>query len=121
MAPEAIGLRSYSPASDVWSFAIFVVELWNGKMPYENTDLLNLAIKIRDDAFSPAHSGDLNPKGDMPEWLVEVCNSCWVASPSDRPSMKSIAATISSYLVSLESPRGRETPSPEETPNTSAN
>ena len=36
-APEALHLRKYSTASDVWSFAVVMYEIWAiGHKPYKN-------------------------------------------------------------------------------------
>ncbi|PAA90131.1 hypothetical protein BOX15_Mlig002141g2, partial [Macrostomum lignano] len=86
LAPERIdvkrdGSRGYTSVSDVWSFGITMVELANGKYPYEHwktpfqqiNDILNGPTpKLRDD----------DPRFD-PE-LRDFVGKCLVKNPSER-------------------------------------
>lgn len=48
MAPESIGDREYSPASDVWMFGILCVEVITEKVPHEGMDNLEgMAFKLK--------------------------------------------------------------------------
>jgi serine/threonine protein kinase len=84
MAIESLRDKSYSTASDVWTFAIFVVELFTEKPPHEDLDLVDAAIKIRDQGLTPTIPSD------MPEYLANVCHACWNAEPKERPTMKEV-------------------------------
>lgn len=89
MSPESLSKREYSPASDVWSFGIVCWEIWTGRVPWdEETDLLELALKIRGEGAHPALPET------MPQWLQEILLACWAMAPADRPSIDTIAATI---------------------------
>lgn len=48
MAPESIAYNRYSEKSDVWAFATTCWEILTRKQPHAGSDLLDLAVKIRD-------------------------------------------------------------------------
>eukprot|EP01122_Echinamoeba_exundans_P007310 TRINITY_DN2214_c1_g1_i1.p1 TRINITY_DN2214_c1_g1~~TRINITY_DN2214_c1_g1_i1.p1 ORF type:complete len:174 (+),score=37.61 TRINITY_DN2214_c1_g1_i1:103-624(+) len=79
------------PASDVWSFAILCCEVISEEMPHKNADLLDIALKIRDQGHHPP------VPENMPAWLVEVCNRCWQYDPAGRLSMKEVVDAFNNY------------------------
>jgi RYK receptor-like tyrosine kinase len=89
MAPESLSKREYSPASDVWTFAIVCWEVWTGRLPWDDVDdLIAVAIKIRSDGAHP------EPPESMPQWLQGLLLQCWAVKPDERPTMVAIAAAI---------------------------
>lgn len=77
MAPEAL-MHQYSTKSDVWSFGIFLWEMWTGQRPHNGRPLLDLAIDIRDNHIHPEI-----PKGCDPT-LASIMEKCWKVDPNER-------------------------------------
>jgi serine/threonine protein kinase len=88
MAVESLRDRTYSTASDVWTFGILAVELFSERPPHENLDLVDCAVKIRDDGLTP------EIPSNMPKYLINICKRCWTADPKERPTMKEIVDTL---------------------------
>ena len=85
-APEAMEGRRFSEASDVWSFAIVLVELMqNGVDLYHglsNPDVMKLVL-----------SGGQHPKpagNDCPDELYTFMLQCWNHDASKRPTFKDV-------------------------------
>ncbi len=79
MAPEALGKRLYSTKSDVWSFGMLLYEIVARKEPHETEEVIDVAIKIRDEAYTPTI-----PES-CPKVLREVMLMCWKMDPNERP------------------------------------
>jgi hypothetical protein len=84
MAPESLRDRSYSLKTDVWTYAIMLYEIVSGKEPHEDEDQFEIALKIRDQGYTPTIPDDCDPT------LREVMEMCWKKSPADRPTMEEI-------------------------------
>lgn len=84
MAPESIGMKEYSPASDAWMFGILCVEIWTETQPHPELDNLDAALRIRNEGLHP-HLPET-----MPEWLKDICINCWSIDPRSRPTMSEI-------------------------------
>ena len=82
-APEAIEASKFSAASDVWSFGITCVEVFqDGATPYPG--LSNPAVLAMVVA-SGGHRTHHRPLG-CPPHVFAVVASCWAPSPDDRPT-----------------------------------
>lgn len=92
MAPEALGAKEYSSATDSWAWANTVVEIFDEKPPFEGMDLLTVATKVRDTGMSPK----VPPQ--CPEWLAEILKQCWNMDPKKRPTVTQIAHQIDAKL-----------------------
>ena len=42
MSPESITKNQYSTKSDIWSFAVTIVEIWTQETPYPQLTLLEV-------------------------------------------------------------------------------
>ena len=42
MSPESVSKNQYSTKSDVWSFAVTIVEIWTQQPPYAQFGLLEV-------------------------------------------------------------------------------
>jgi serine/threonine protein kinase len=104
MSPEALANKSYSPASDVWTFAILCFEVLTGQPPHANIDLFTAGLRIRDEALTPKLP-DITP-----EWLAELCARCWSKKPEARPTMDFIVKEFRKH-VSQRTGTIREAPS----------
>jgi serine/threonine protein kinase len=73
----------------MWSLAVCYVEIWTEKPPYPELSHLEAALRVRDKGLIPSIPSD------MPEFLRDICQSCFSSDPSKRPS----AADVAWYLL----------------------
>ena len=88
MAPEMLtGEGDYSQAVDVYSYGILLYELVAQRRPFLDVSSFSLPDKVIE---------GLRPEvpSDATEPLRSLMESCWATDPRDRPSFKSIAATL---------------------------
>lgn len=69
----------------MWSYGVVCCEIWTEKPPYPDLDHLTAAMRVRDKGLTP----DIPP--DMPDYLQDICRSCFSADPSRRPSASDVA------------------------------
>jgi serine/threonine protein kinase len=95
MSPENIAHQKYSTKSDVWAFGITCIEILERKLPFsEYTDLLTLALDIRDKGRHPT----LPP--NCPDWLgTLLVEYVWVTDPSKRLDMDVILECLMAASV----------------------
>lgn len=88
-SPEALETKKFSTASDVWSFAIVMVEIMqDGKRPYPQwKDLDEVAYKVKSGATHELPDG-------CPDGLFAIMTSCWSFTPAERPSFVELTNTI---------------------------
>eukprot|EP00039_Didymoeca_costata_P004531 m.73939 g.73939 ORF g.73939 m.73939 type:complete len:471 (+) comp12440_c0_seq4:1402-2814(+) len=88
-APEALAFGTYSSSSDVWSYGVFLYELFtNAKTPYPD-DWSNA------DVFDRISAGwRLGPPDDCPKIFYIMMMDCWEPEPSRRPSFTKIQARL---------------------------
>lgn len=86
-APEGLLTCRFSVASDVWSYAIVIVEIWqNGSKLYPQLSNAGLMRQLRDDPnFVHPKPGD-----DCSEELYSLLKECWRRDPKQRPSFPQI-------------------------------
>ena len=94
MPPEAVLDDDYSTKSDVWSFAVFIWEVFTLEdMPYRlktDEDVLR-GLKTQENHLEP-------PPGCPPE-LLELIHRCTAHSPKERPSFSELALAIGELTV----------------------
>jgi tRNA A-37 threonylcarbamoyl transferase component Bud32 len=90
MAPESLRSQLYSDKTDVWAFGVLLWEIVAKKDPFAGTQLIDLAIKIREGLTLPIPD-------DCPEVFKRIMNQCWEFNPEDRPSMSVILAELDEY------------------------
>ena len=83
-SPEAMETLKFSPASDVWSFGVVVVEmLQDGETPYQgmsNPEVMKLTM-----------SGDRHPQPkSCTDPLYAILLECWNADVTLRPSFSKL-------------------------------
>ncbi|KAF7316135.1 Kinase-like protein [Mycena indigotica] len=100
MAPELIdpdrfglaGKFVRTPASDIYAFACVCYELYVGKAPFANlaepTALLRI---VNGGRATRPHPADVT----FPDELWDQINSCWVETPSLRPTINEVVEDIS--------------------------
>jgi len=92
-SPEAMETLKFSPASDVWSFGIVVIELLqDGETPYHgmpNPEVMKMTI-----------SGDrhLQPPG-CSDKVYQVLLACWNHDPKQRPSFGHLRNQFSEFAA----------------------
>jgi predicted Ser/Thr protein kinase len=99
MAPEAIKERKYSAASDCFSFAIMMVEVWSdGQVPYAHLgSLIDVAMAVYNDDARPSI-----PEA-MPLTHERLLRKLWERDPSKRAMM---AEAVSVFAPSTSAPTG---------------
>jgi WD40 repeat protein len=87
-SPEQLEGKTLSSASDVWSYACSVLEMFRGHYPEHGPDAANILQEFVDnwgfDGFRPA----------MPERLVEVLHTCFAPDPAARPNLIQVADSL---------------------------
>ncbi|RGB23466.1 kinase-like domain-containing protein, partial [Rhizophagus diaphanus] len=92
MAPEILRGKSYTPASDIYSFSMIMWELTSGVPPFENRAYdIQLSLSIY--------------KGERPEIIentpqcyVDLMKKCWNKDSSKRPSSGKVANIIGKWI-----------------------
>ncbi|XP_010766685.1 tyrosine-protein kinase ITK/TSK [Notothenia coriiceps] len=89
-APEVIKYCKFSSKSDVWSFGVFMWEVYNeGRLPYDNrsnvevVESLNMGLRLLKPRLAP----------DAVHLLMEWC---WKEKPEDRPSFALLVHELAS-------------------------
>ncbi|XP_065899431.1 uncharacterized protein [Dysidea avara] len=94
-APEALLYRTYTTASDVWSYGILLYEMWSlGHKPYadfDNTEVVDLL----DTGYR------LPPPPGCPRFIYSLMMQCWNSQHKFRPGFDAIMRAISqpSYVL----------------------
>ncbi|EXX55836.1 kinase-like domain-containing protein [Rhizophagus irregularis DAOM 181602=DAOM 197198] len=92
MAPEVLRGKSYTPASDIYSFSMIMWELTSGVPPFNNrAHDIQLSLSIC--------------KGERPEIIentphcyVDLMKKCWNEDPLKRPSSKEALKIIENWI-----------------------
>jgi serine/threonine protein kinase len=98
-APEAISHRSFTTASDVWSFGVLLWEMFSyGATPYDGWD--NFSI------FQRLENGErlVQPMG-CPDDLYQLMLSCWAAERSERPTFDQLKECLEIVLFGKPKPK----------------
>ncbi|KAL3309554.1 hypothetical protein Ciccas_011899, partial [Cichlidogyrus casuarinus] len=79
-APESIYYKTFSHASDVWSFGICLWEMFTkGEHPYADQDSLEVLRHIEE--------GERLAKPDLaPDEIYAIMHDCWAYNPEARPT-----------------------------------
>jgi serine/threonine protein kinase len=93
MAPEVLRGKSYTPASDIYSFSMIMWEFTSGVSPFnDRAHDFQLSISIC--------------KGERPEIIkntpqcyVDLMKKCWNEDPLKRPSSKEVLNIIEKWLI----------------------
>jgi len=113
---EALKFKKYSEKTDSYSFGVLLWEvrgfisfpiclkhnlqqMVTREEPYGNEPLLHIAMQVASEGRR------LEIPADCPEVFASLMKRCWAEAPEDRPSMKQIYATLSSYHESFNQHR----------------
>jgi serine/threonine protein kinase len=91
MAPEVYAGDKYDSSADVYSFGVFMYEVFSHELPYGKQAL--------DPRFGLQICYGKRPQmSKLPDWctqeLRDLIESCWTAMPSERPTMVTVAEVI---------------------------
>lgn len=96
MAPESLKHKEYSRKSDVWSFGVVVWEIVTRQIPYENEDLMELGVKIRDEGHSLAIPDNTEPL------FKHIMTNCFQKDPQDRLDIDVICNELDKELEKFD-------------------
>ncbi|XP_019862227.1 PREDICTED: ephrin type-B receptor 1-B-like isoform X1 [Amphimedon queenslandica] len=98
-APEAISHRSFTTASDVWSYGVLLWETFSfGETPYDGWD--NATI------FQRLENGErLHPPRGCPDDLYKIMQACWNIERSERPTFENIVECFEVILFGKPKPK----------------
>lgn len=90
-APEGVKENRFSSASDVWSFAIVIVEIWqNGRKPYPDKN--NRAVR----GCLELDPNFMHPNVGCKAELYSLMRDCWKQTPCERPSFAQVLMRLES-------------------------
>uniref|UniRef100_A0A8I3MB23 Ephrin type-A receptor 8 n=1 Tax=Canis lupus familiaris TaxID=9615 RepID=A0A8I3MB23_CANLF len=102
-APEAIAFRTFSSASDVWSFGVVMWEvLAYGERPYWNMTNRDVISSVEEGYRLPAPMG-------CPRALHQLMLDCWHKDRAQRPRFSHIVSVLDALIRSPESLRATAT------------
>ncbi|KAF8510231.1 kinase-like domain-containing protein [Hysterangium stoloniferum] len=86
-----------SAESDVWAYAMTVLEIMSGQIPYADIISVGPVIGMISRGELPTRPGmNINPALSDEIWAV--CQKCWIFVPRQRPSMREVSRELSSLL-----------------------
>jgi len=89
MAPESIVSKSYSFATDVWSYGVVIWELVSRSEPYPDHDAVGVAMGVCYEGLR------LEIPRDCDYFLADIMKSCWAMEPTARPTFKDLCEKFS--------------------------
>ncbi|EXX50462.1 Sps1p [Rhizophagus irregularis DAOM 197198w] len=92
MAPEVLRGKSYTPASDIYSFSMIMWELTSGIPPFNN--------RAHDIQLSLSICKGVRPEilENTPQCYVDLMKKCWNEDSSKRPSSKEVLKIIKNWI-----------------------
>ena len=99
MAPELFDNKSYTFASDVYSFSLIVYEILTNKVPYSKLKAMEIFIKVAKQGYRP----DITNQ-NIPEFFQKLLTDCWSQDPNNRPTFDHIIELLKNKenLANLE-------------------
>ncbi|GBC40615.1 kinase-like domain-containing protein [Rhizophagus irregularis DAOM 181602=DAOM 197198] len=94
MAPEVLRGKSYTSASDIYSFSMIMWEFTSGVPPFNN--------RAHDIQLSLSICKGERPEiiENTPQCYVELMKKCWDENPLKRPSSEEVLNIIEKWIVS---------------------
>lgn len=102
-APEAMESLKFSAASDIWSFAITLVEIMqDGEKPYEK-------MKTNAEVMTSVMAGTKHEKPlDCSQAMYSLLTDCWAQEPGGRPDFKKCVTVLqAAHKKEKERPKAR--------------
>ncbi|KAK8837376.1 hypothetical protein M9Y10_036809 [Tritrichomonas musculus] len=85
-SPEVLQTKSYSKASDVYSFAFIVFQVVTGEIPFSNLSSSN---QVFNEVVLKGERPHIKEK--VPMVYQELIKRCWSEDPNERPTFKEIS------------------------------
>jgi len=92
MAPESYK-RVYSQKSDVWSFAVTMIEILTSQEPYPGLTGVEVAVAVSNEDLKPT------PPPYTAAGMVSVIDQCCSRAASARPSFEDVIDSLSTVTV----------------------
>ncbi|POG80482.1 kinase-like domain-containing protein, partial [Rhizophagus irregularis DAOM 181602=DAOM 197198] len=93
MAPEVLRGKSYTPASDIYSFSMIMWEFTSGVPPFNyRAHDIQLILSICKDGERPEIIEN------TPQCYVDLMKRCWNEDPLKRPSSKEVLKIIEKWI-----------------------
>jgi serine/threonine protein kinase len=81
MSPERLRAKPYGKASDIWSFGLVMLELWNGVIPFQDCEyIVSLVISVEETPLDELVSSDSIQSTNLRDVLL----GCLQQSPKKR-------------------------------------
>ena len=81
MSPERLRAKPYGKASDIWSFGLVMLELWNGVIPFQDCEsIVSLVITVEETPLDELVSSDSIQSSNLRDVLL----GCLQQSPKKR-------------------------------------
>jgi serine/threonine protein kinase len=93
MAPEVLRGKSYTPASDMYSFSIIMWEFTSGVLPFND--------RAHDFQLSLSICKGERPEiiENTPQCYVDLMKKCWNENPLKRPSSEEVLDIIGNWII----------------------
>ncbi|KAG9017190.1 hypothetical protein FRB90_001409 [Tulasnella sp. 427] len=89
-APEIHNNESKTSASDMYAFAMCIVEIITEKVPFQQTRAAAAVILDIVTGKHPAKTPEWSPDGTSYEGLWSIAEKCWSMDPTKRPSAQDV-------------------------------
>lgn len=96
MAPEQWMEREASEATDIWSLGVILYELIAGHAPYQDSTVMELALKVCGPEPVPA----IETSQEVPSALFDMTHACLAKLPAERPAAREVVQTLEGLLAS---------------------
>ncbi|KIJ52440.1 hypothetical protein M422DRAFT_26048 [Sphaerobolus stellatus SS14] len=96
MAPELLRESDSTKATDVWAFAMTIVEIMTEAPPYRELKRDEIVKAKLHQAIPPERPEEESAPGfNDPLW--RLCSLCWAKDPEERPNMREITAVLEEH------------------------
>lgn len=100
MAPEVMRSEMYQPASDVYSFGVILGEMFSGRIPFGNSNAVQLMYSVSVRGKRP----DLGAMEGKPPGIHSLIQDCWAQEPDDRPDFTEVVRRLNEAQQAIEHP-----------------